>query len=347
MSPRTYAVIGSNCFTGGHIVDALLDDPAAQVIGISRSPEYKPLFLPYKQRTAPQFRFYQIDLVDAGAALLDLLDRVKPQVVINVAALSEVALSNERPVEYFATNTMGVVQLCNHLRRRAYLERYVHISSAEIFGSCAQPVTEDTLYNPSTPYAVSKAAADMYIQTLQRHYDFPATLIRSTNVYGKHQQLFKIIPRTVIWLKLGKTITLHGGGKAIKSFIHIRDVVQGLQLALTRGGTETYHFSVASEQSIADIVRLLCTMLGYDFDAVTKAVDERLGQDARYTLDCRKAHHDLGWSPRVHFEDGVQEVVTWVETHWQEILQEPLEYIHKVPRQTGEAIAVRSTKGET
>jgi dTDP-glucose 4,6-dehydratase len=333
MCARVYAVIGSNCFTGSHIVDGLLDEPHNQVIGISRSPEYKALFLPYKRRTAPHFRFYQLDVLHQVDALLNLLDTVKPQVVINVAALSEVALSHERPVEYFATNTLGVVQLCNHLRRQSYVERYVHISSAEIFGACAQPLAEDAFYNPSTPYAASKAAADMYIHTLQRHYNFPATVIRSTNVYGKHQQLFKIIPRTIIWLKLGKTIALHGGGQAIKSFIHIDDVVRGLQLALRHGSVGTYHFSVTSERTIADIVRLICTMLGYDFDAATKPVAERLGQDAGYRLDCRKAHQELGWTPSVRFADGVQEVIAWVEEHWPAIMHEPYEYIHKAPRQ--------------
>jgi dTDP-glucose 4,6-dehydratase len=331
MSPCVYAVIGSNCFTGSHIVDALLAAPNNQVIGISRSPEYKALFLPYKRHTAPAFRFYQLDMLHDRAALCTLLDTVKPQVVINVAALSEVALSHERPVEYFATNTLGVVQLCDHLRRQSYMQRYVHISSAEIFGTCAQPLAEDALYNPSTPYAASKAAADMYIHTLQRHDNFPATIIRSTNVYGKHQQLFKIIPRTVIRLKLGQTIALHGGGQAIKSFVHIDDVVRGLQLALGRGGVGTYHFSVASEHTIADVVRLICSMLGCDFDAATQPVAERLGQDAGYRLDCRKAHRDLGWTPGVRFADGVQEVVAWVEEHWPAIMHEPHEYIHKAP----------------
>lgn len=329
MTGKTFVVIGSNCFTGSHIVDALLDAPGNRVIGVSRSPEYKDFFLPYKQRQTNNFRFHQIDLVRRFDELVKLLDEVKPQVVINVAALSEVALSNERPEEYFETNTLGVVKLCNYLRRCSYLERYVHISSAEIFGACEKPVPEEMLFNPSTPYAVSKAAADMYLNTLIKNYEFPATLIRSTNVYGKHQQLYKIIPRTVISLKLGKTIELHGGGKAVKSFIHIRDVVRGVMLALERGKPGSYHFTVASDQTVADIVRQICTWMGYDFEKATRIVGERLGQDARYWLDCSKARRELGWVPQVPFEQGVREVIEWIEGNWAAIQQEPLVYIHK------------------
>jgi dTDP-glucose 4,6-dehydratase len=330
VAERIVAVIGSNCFTGSHIVDALLDDSSTRVVAISRSPEYLPLFLPYARHSTERLAFHQIDLVRQFECLTRLLDGVKPSVVINVAALSEVALSHERPLEYFATNTAGVVRLCDHLRRRAYLERYVHVSSAEIFGSCNGPVTEETPFNPSTPYAASKAAADMYIHTLMRHFDFPAVIIRSTNVYGRHQQLFKIIPRTIIYSRLGETIELHGGGRAIKSFIHVRDVVRGLMMALAAGSTGTYHFSVPSSDTVADVVRQVCALTGYDMSRTTQMVGERLGQDARYWLDCSKSARELGWTPQVPFADGVSEVVDWIDAHWDRVRSQPLTYQHKV-----------------
>lgn len=329
MSRKLYVVIGSNCFTGSHIVDALLDDRDNQVVGVSRSPEHKGFFLPYKQRPTTEFRFHQIDIVRRFDELTRLLDEVKPLVVINVAALSQVALSHERPAEYFETNTLAAVRLCNYLRTCSYLERYVHVSSAEIFGSCMKPVKEDAPFRPSTPYAVSKAAADMYLNTLLQNFNFPVTITRSTNVYGKHQQLYKIIPRTVIYLKLGKTIELHGGGKAMKSFIHIRDVVRGVMLAIERGKPGTYHFTVASDQTVTDVVCQICRWMGYDFESATRVVGERLGQDPRYWLDCSKAKQELGWAARVPFEQGVREVLEWIESNWAAIQQESLVYIHK------------------
>jgi len=330
MPDKSFVVIGSNCFTGSHIVDALLDNSDHRVIGVSRSPEYHSIFLPYKRRQTPNFVFHQIDLAREFEALEKLLDKEEPSVVINVAALSEVALSNERPVEYFETNTVSMVKLANYLRRRSFLKRYVHISSAEIFGSCSKPVIEEDLFNPSTPYAISKAAMDMCLNTLIANFGFPATLIRSTNVYGKHQQLFKIIPRTVIYLKLGKTIELHGGGIAVKSFIHIRDVVRGILLALERGKPGTYHFTVPSDQSVAAVVRQVCKQMGRDFDKSTRIVGERVGQDARYWLDCAKAERELGWKARVSFEEGIQEVIDWIESNWETVVHEPHVYTHKV-----------------
>jgi dTDP-glucose 4,6-dehydratase len=326
---KVYAVIGSNSFTGSHIVDALLGGQGNRVVGLSRSPEYKDFLLPYKRRSTDNFCFYQIDMVRRFHDLVRLLDEIKPHIVINVAALSEVALSNQQPVEYFETNTLSVVKLCNHLRSCSYLERYVHISSAEVFGSCDAAVTEDMSFHPSTPYAVSKAAADMYLNTLLKNFGFPVIITRSTNVYGRHQQLFKIIPRTVIYLKLGKTIELHGGGHAVNSFIHVRDVARGVMQAAERGIPGTYHFTVAGDQTIADIVRQICICMGQDFESSTRTVGERLGRDARYWLDCSKAKRELGWMPEVDFEWGVREVIEWVEENWQEIQREPLVYIHK------------------
>jgi dTDP-glucose 4,6-dehydratase len=329
VAERTVAVIGSNCFTGSHIVDALLEDSSNRVIAVSRSAEYAPLFLPYRRHGSPKLSFHQIDLVREFDQLARLLDGEAPQVVINVAALSEVALSHERPLDYFTTNTLGVARLCDHLRRQPYLDRYVHISSAEIFGSCSGAVDEQRHFDPSTPYAVSKAAADMYIETLVRNFGFPALIIRSTNVYGRHQQLFKIIPRTAIYLKSGRPIELHGGGLSCKSFIHVRDVVDGLMRALDTGKLGTYHFTVASDDTVADVVRQVCEQMGHDFNTATRVVGERLGQDTRYWLDCSKAERDLGWTPKVPFTEGVRETIRWIEDNWDQVRHEPLVYQHK------------------
>ncbi|PCI38395.1 MAG: dTDP-glucose 4,6-dehydratase [Elusimicrobia bacterium] len=325
----TILVIGSNCFTGCHFVDALLDDPKNHVVGISRSPEYADVFLPYKKRKGADFTFKQLDIVNDWEGLRTFVDTLRPDVIINVAALSEVALSNERPLEYFHTNVDALVRLVDHVRRQDYLRRFVHISSAEIYGACAQPLVEDSVLNPSTPYAASKAAADMFLLSMIKNFDFPAILIRSTNVYGRHQQLFKIIPRTMIYLKQGKTIELHGGGTAVKSFIHVRDVVDGALAALKKNVSGVYNFTERSDRSIADVVRLVCQRMGHDFEKATRIVGERLGQDSRYFLNDEKARNELGWSPRIAFEDGIDEVRDWIETHWGEIENKPLAYVHK------------------
>jgi len=324
-------VIGSNCFTGSHLVDALLEDSGRLVVGISRSPEKSALYLPYKARGRRNFEFYQLDIVRQTDALHSLLDELQPAYVINVAALSEVALSHVHPAEYFEVNTLAVVRLCNFLRTKPYLQRYVHISSAEIYGSCDHPVQESDPVGPSTPYAVSKAAADLYLQTLSKNFRFPVVTVRSTNVYGKHQQLFKIIPRTVINIRQGRKVPLHGGGQAVKSFVHIRDVVRGALAAMHRGAPgSVYHFSDPSDRTIADVVRRIAELMGCRFEDVAEPTEERLGQDARYLLDCTKARRELGWAPAVPFDDGLGEVIEWIEASWDQVAQEPLVYVHTV-----------------
>jgi dTDP-glucose 4,6-dehydratase len=326
---RRFAVIGSNCFTGSHFVDALLERPESEVIGISRSPQKSALYLPYLARDLSRFRFQQGNLVREPAGVVAALDAFRPDVVINTAALSEVALSHDRPLEYFRTNTLGTTELAFQLKKRDYLKRYVHISSAEIYGSCPSAIPEDAPLRPSTPYAVSKAAADMYLLTLKKNFEFPVTLIRSTNVYGRHQQLFKIIPRTVIYLKQNRTIELHGGGAAVKSFIHIRDVVDGtLKVLEADQPSEIYHFSSRQSDTIAEVVGLICRLMGRDSAASVRTVGERLGQDARYTLDFTKAKKELGWEPQIPFERGVQEMIAWIESEWSQIQKESLEYVH-------------------
>ena len=326
---RKVAVIGSNCFTGSHFVSALLDMPDVDVIAISRSPQPNLVFLPYDIDHG-RLAFHRIDMVQEFDRLVALLDAEKPEQIINVAALSEVALSIERPNEYYAINTLAVVRLADFLRRQDWLDRYVHISSAEIYGSCPNAVTEDQPFRPSTPYAASKAAADFHLDTITKTNGFPITTVRSTNVYGRHQQLFKIIPRTVIYLKLGQPIELHGGGKAIKSFVHIRDVVRGALLAIDQRVDGAFHFSEPSEDSIADVVRMVCKLTGCDFDKHVIMVGERQGQDQRYWLDCCKAKRLLGWAPEVKFNDGLSEVIEWIERDWEQIQHLPMTYQHKV-----------------
>jgi dTDP-glucose 4,6-dehydratase len=184
--------------------------------------------------------------------------------------------------------------------------------------------------NPTTPYAASKAAADFFLWTLVKNFKFPLVMIRSTNVYGAHQQLFKIIPRSAIFLKLGKKIQLHGGGVAVKSYIHIRDISRG-ELAAMENGKDgrMYHLSPDAGVAVRDVVRKICELLKKDFAASTETVEERLGQDKAYVIDSTRARTELGWKPRISIDEGLAEVVRWVEANWTEIQATPLQYIHK------------------
>jgi dTDP-glucose 4,6-dehydratase len=276
-----------------------------------------------------RYRYYQLDMNRHCGDLLALLDREQPEAVVNFAAQSEVAPSWDHPEHWFQTNTVALARLVNHLHRQKYLLRYVHISSPEAYGSCEGRVTEDAPLNPSTPYAASKAAADLLLKTYARQFGFPLITVRSTNVYGARQQLFKIIPRSAIFLKFGRRIDLHGGGRAVKSYIHIRDVSRGEKLVLERGRRgEIYHLSPDAGVKVREVVKWMCERVGVKFEDATRSVDERPGQDAAYVIDSSKARAELGWQPMIDLATGLTEVVQWVNDYWGEIEHKPLEYRH-------------------
>ncbi|MBF8262507.1 MAG: NAD(P)-bd dom protein [Parachlamydiales bacterium] len=323
-------VIGSNSFSGSDFIDLLLEKKEYKVVGISRSPEKSVLFLPYLLRKSPYFTFQQIDLNRNFDQLKKVIDEFQPEYIVNFAAQSEVAPSWENPHQWFQTNAVAITQLADLLKNLSYLKRYVHISSPEVYGTCVGNIKEDAPLNPSTPYAASKAAGDLSLFTFVKNFSFPLVMIRATNVYGAHQQLFKIIPRSAIYLKLGKTIELHGGGVAVKSYIHIRDVSQGELFAMEHGRVgEIYHFSPNHGTAVRDVVATICKKMGKDFTKVTREVPERLGQDKAYTIDSTKARKEFGWTPRISFDAGIEQTVFWVEKYFDEIQNTPLNYVHK------------------
>lgn len=328
--PQTVIVMGANSFSGQDFVDLLLENPRYRVIGISRSPERSDVFLRYRKRKdLSRYRYHALDLNHHLPEIMALLDAERPSVIVNFAAQSEVAPSWEHPEHWFQTNCVALAAWINQLRRRDYLQRFVQISSPEVYGTCVGQVLEDAPMNPSTPYAASKAAADFLLSTYRKQFHFPLLTVRATNVYGAGQQLFKIIPRSAIYVLLGKTIELHGGGQAVKSYIHIRDVSRGELAVLERGQLgQIYHLSPDQGISIRDVVTKMCQFLGVDVQAVTRIVDERPGQDAAYVIDSSRARTELGWKPTRDLDTGLKEVVDWIRENLDEIRQLSLNYQH-------------------
>lgn len=330
LSPRKILVIGANCFSGQDFIDLLLENPENEIIGVSRSDERTELFLSYRRRKdLSKYRYVKIDYNYDMRNLLDLIDHEKPAHIVNFAALSEVAPSWESPEDWLLTNCVGLAKLANYLRKQAWLEMYLHISSPEVYGTCVGDIIENAPLNPTTPYAVSKAAADMLLAAYHKQYGLPVVTVRATNVYGAGQQLHKIIPRSFIYAKLGRIIELHGGGSAIKSFIHIRDISRGELAILEQGKTGAiYHLSPTCGISVHNLVKTICQKLELPFEQATRIVDERPGQDAAYVINSNLARQELGWTPTISLENGLQLVANWVEHNWQAIQSESFDYNH-------------------
>ena len=325
-------VLGSNSFSGASFVDYVLNDnPQAVVTAISRSNEYDDLFLPYKNNNSGRVNFHRLDLNIHLDEIIDVIKNIHPDYIVNFSAQGMVGQSWEAPEQWFRTNCLALMNLANVLKEEKYLKRFVQISSPEVYGSCQGIIKEDTPLNPSTPYAASKAAGDLSLLPFFKNFDFPLIYTRATNVYGPHQALYRIIPRSIVAIKKGNRIPLHGGGVAVKSYIHIRDVCSAT-LAIARKGKngEVYHISPGNGGiSIKEVVRLICEKLGKDFDSCVKIMSERLGQDAFYIIDSTKIRNEFNWKPEVGFEQGLNEVILWVEENFDELQKFPREYIHK------------------
>ena len=322
-------VLGSNSFSGSHFVDYVLDK-GMKVTGISRSPEPHPVFLPYKRKQNPHFKFYQLDLNRDLDAIMEIIERERPHYVVNFASQSMVAESWQYPEHWFQTNVVANVKLHDRLRRCDFLKKYVHVSTPEVYGTCEGLVKENTYYNPSTPYAVSRAAADMSLMTFYRAYGFPVVFTRAANVYGPGQQLYRIIPRTILFFLTGRRLKLHGGGMSVRSFIHIRDVADGtLRVAKDASPGEIFHLSTTKTITIRTLVEMIAEMLKVDFHEHVEIAEERLGKDTAYLLDSTKARETLGWKDTINLEQGIEEVIAWVKENLDTLTQMPIDYIHK------------------
>jgi dTDP-glucose 4,6-dehydratase len=327
---ETFLVLGSNSFSGASFTDYLLER-GHSVSGCSRSPEPHPAFLPYKWSARPgSFRFYQYDLNRDLDALMDLIHGEKPAFVINFAAQSMVAESWKNPDHWFTTNVVSTVRFHDRLRQCDFLKKYVHVTTPEVYGSTRGLIDENAPFNPSTPYAVSRAATDMNLKTFFAAYGFPVVFTRAANVFGPGQQLYRIIPRAILFIKLGRKLQLHGGGHSERSFIHIGDVADATMRILRNGiPGEAYHISTDRIISVRNLVHMICERMKARFDDCVEIVSERLGKDAAYRLDSSKLRDRLGWRDQISLEQGLDDTIAWVETFFEDLKAQPLDYIHK------------------
>jgi dTDP-glucose 4,6-dehydratase len=327
---ETCLVIGSNSFSGSNFIASLIDN-SYDVIGVSRSIEPHDAFLPYKLKGRPwAFKFVQCDLNHEIDKLMSLILEHSPSYIVNFAAQNMVAESWKYPVDFFKTNVLSTTLLHENLRKCSFLKTYLHITTPEVYGNTVGWINESTAFNPSTPYAVSRACADMNLKVYFSQYGFPVVLTRSANVFGPRQQPYRIIPRTILSIKSGRKLPLHGGGLSHRSFVYIPGYCEAL-LGLMRYGIhgEAYHISNKRVISIHDLVTLICKLMNVDPMDFIDIVDERPGKDASYLLDSNKIETLLDWQDRISLEQGIDETIEWIEYWWDFLKQQPLGYVHK------------------
>ena len=327
-------VIGSNSFSGSNFVLHALGK-GYEVLGVSRSQNVNEIFLPYKWKNTKvlneNFRFIKIDLNKDINKLIEIIDHEKPSIIFNFAAQGMVAESWLNPIHWYQTNLLSQVSLHDQLRKRKFIQKYIHVTTPEVYGSTNNNwLNENTPFAPSTPYAVSRAACDLHLKSFFKAYDFPVVFTRSANVYGPGQQLFRIIPRTIISCKTKVPMQLHGGGKSIRSFIHIKDVVSAtLTLGLEAENGSTWHLSTENAISIKDLVSEICNITKTNFEEIVEISNDRLGKDQTYLLNSDAMRESFGWKDTINLKEGLVDTIDWIEQNMEVIKMLSWEYQHK------------------
>lgn len=323
-------VIGSNSFSGSSFCSYLLDQ-GTDVFGVSRSQPPQDVMLPYKWgQKKGEFKFVQIDLNQDLNDLEKLMRQHQFSTVYNFAAQSMVGESWDNPDDWMQTNVVSMARLAQRLRHMDFIDKYVHVTTPEVYGSTDGWIKEDTPFNPSTPYAVSRAAGDMLLKIYQESFDIPVVATRAANVYGPGQQLYRIIPRTIYFLLTGKKLQLHGGGVSTRSFIHMDDVSSATYKIAQSGNIgQTYHISTDRIISIRALVEMICEMLGQNFADHVDIAQERLGKDSAYWLDSSKLKSELSWTDTIALEKGIEQTTQWIQSNLDQLAKEPTNYVHK------------------
>lgn len=259
-----------------------------------------------------RYQFVRADIADREAVSAILKD-YEIEAVVNFAAESHVDRSISDPSPFITTNVNGAQNLL-HCAMQAGIERYVHVSTDEVYGSLGMDdpaFTESTPMAPNSPYSASKASADLIVRSYFKTYGYPAVITRCSNNYGPWQFPEKLIPLMQKLAKEGTPLPVYGDGMNVRDWIFVTDHCLGVELALLKGRPgAVYNFGGNAEKTNLEVVRAILKATGRSEDLITY-VKDRPGHDLRYAMDYRLAAEELGFAPEYDFERGLEETIQW------------------------------------
>ena len=325
---KRYAVLGGGGSFGIHTSKYLLEQSDAErVIGVGRNPARPEPFTLNVGKGDKRYSYHAYHVTHEIDLLLELLDKEKPQVIVNYAAQGEGAVSWKHSWRFFETNSMALARLAEELMKRPYLERFIQIGTSEMYGSVEHATKEDEPIKPTSPYAASKVAFDMYLMSVHKFLKFPMNIIRPSNAYCPGQLLHRVIPKAVVCGLTGRKLPLQGGGRAEKSYIHARDLARAIHMVAEKAPLGTiYNVGPLKPTSIRTLVEIIAKVMGLPFEQVCQVTEDRLGQDSRYWLDSSAIKRDLGWEPKISLEEGVKDMVEWGKTYLDQLRDWPMDY---------------------
>lgn len=325
---RRVLVTGGAGFIGSAVVRKLIRDTTDRVLNVDLLTYAGNLESLAVARSHPNHQFELVDIGDAGR-IRQLIDDFRPQAIVHLAAESHVDRSIDGPAAFLHTNVYGTFAMLQEALRHwralpphdAELFRFLHVSTDEVFGSLGATglFTEDTPYQPSSPYSATKASADHLVRAWHRTYGLPVLTTNCSNNYGPYQFPEKLIPLMIERALAGEPLPVYGRGENVRDWLYVEDHVDALLAVLERGRLgETYNVSGRNEGRNIDVVRATCAILdelrpdpaGPRSRLITFVAD-RPGHDLRYAIDPAKIEREIGWNPRETFDSGLRKTVRW------------------------------------
>jgi len=284
------------------------------------------------------YAFEQVDI--RNRAVLDaVFTKYAPDAVMHLAAESHVDRSIDGPTDFIETNVKGTFNMLE--AARSYWQsqgkpesfRFHHISTDEVFGSLGPTgmFTEDTPYDPRSPYSASKASSDHLVRAWRETYGLPVVLTNCSNNYGPYHFPEKLIPVVILNALAGKPLPIYGDGENMRDWLYVEDHADALLLVLEKGALgRSYNIGGENERTNLELVKTLCGILDYlhprdegSYADLITFVTDRPGHDARYAIDPSRIRNELGWRPSVTLEEGLEKTVQWYldnENWWRPLL---------------------------
>lgn len=327
---RIVMVTGGAGFIGSAVCRQLIGLDTARVINVDKLTYSGCLASLDSIADAPNYRFYQADICDT-AAMAQIMLTEQVDAVLHLAAESHVDRSIDGPGVFVETNVVGTVSLLqaalSHWRTlprdKQAAFRFHHVSTDEVFGDLpfdGSLFSEDTPYNPSSPYSASKAASDHFVRAWHHTYGLPVVLSNCSNNYGPYQFPEKLIPLIILNALEEKPLPVYGQGDNVRDWLFVEDHAAALIAILTGGRAgESYNVGGEAERTNLQVVEQICDILDAHIPPKTVAqrralihfVADRPGHDRRYAIDCSKLKRELGWTQHVDFDTGLARTVNW------------------------------------
>jgi dTDP-glucose 4,6-dehydratase len=259
-----------------------------------------------------RYKFVKGDIRDLDLAKKLMQDADQ---VVHFAAESHVDRSIEGGSEFVSTNVMGT-QVLLDAAKSSNIKRFVHVSTDEVYGSISEGSwPEDHPLLPNSPYSASKAGSDLLVRAYNRTHKLDTVITRCSNNYGQYQFPEKVMPLFITNIIEGKKVPLYGNGLNVRDWLHVDDHCRGIALALTKGRAgEVYNIGGGTELTNVELTHKILKAMGVGEEFI-QPVEDRKGHDLRYSVDISKINKELGYSPQVNFEEGLEQTINWYKNN--------------------------------